>query len=70
MVLDHSVPLLITSLDFALSAILFNHVHALFCFLIIVVYMMVNAAVTLITNVPVYNVLTWKDWTTAWEVPA
>ena len=69
MYLDHTVPLATLIADFAINAILFHPVHGFFSMFIMFIYAIVNMMVTLIRGSPVYSVLTWKDWRTAWEVP-
>lgn len=67
--LDHAFPIFALVFDFIFNAILFHHNHGLYAFFLGIVYNIVNCSVTLGTGKPVYAIITWKDWSTAWIVP-
>jgi hypothetical protein len=64
--MDHSVPLSMLFIDYILNAILFNPKHVVFSMCMMVLYGSVNLTITLVSGVPVYSILTWKDLTSLW----
>lgn len=54
--------------DFAFSDIVLIYRHVAFGFGLILIYLAVNAAWTLATNIPIYHVLSWTSTSTAYYV--
>jgi len=63
--MEHIVPVCMLFLDFLLNSVVWGIHHIIFFMVIGTVYLCVNAAVTLGTGKPVYDIMTFKDYKTA-----
>lgn len=55
---------MLISVDFILSNIVLLHQHVVFGIGLMAFYFVVNAVWTLTTNIPIYNILTWRSKST------
>jgi len=66
---SHSVPFIVTQIDFWVNGWLFKYSHLIFVLMFCTFYMIVNIIATF-ANWPPYDIITWQDWQTAVFVPA
>ncbi|XXQ31043.1 DUF202 domain-containing protein [Plasmodiophora brassicae] len=61
---NHAGMAVLISVDFILSNIVLLHQHVVFGIGLMAFYFVVNAVWTLTTNIPIYNILTWRSKST------
>ena len=61
LVLNHTAPLISLVLEFAFTLHIMRYKHVVVTLVVGLTYLVVNMAVTLGTDNPVYDIITWKD---------
>ena len=65
MVMEHTLPLLTSLIEFIINGWRFQHKHVVFCILFGITYAVVNLIGTLARDEPIYPIITWDEWLTA-----